>query len=55
MSKGLPLNFIVARVARARASNACVSTGWLRTLDSKTAMASVFKLRPCVNARFFRA
>ena len=31
------------------------STGVLRTLDSKTAMASVFKLRPCVNARFFKA
>ena len=29
--------------------------GWLRTLDSSTAMASVFRLRPCVTARFFKA
>jgi hypothetical protein len=31
------------------------STGVLRTLDSSTAMASVFRLRPCVAARFFKA
>jgi len=54
-SSGLPVNFIVARAARARASKACVSTGRLRTLDSNTAIASVFRLRPCVAARFFNA
>jgi hypothetical protein len=31
------------------------SAGVLRTLDSKTAMASVFKLRPCVTARRFNS
>ena len=55
MSSGLPLKFIVARTARARSINFCASTGWLRTLDSSTAMASVFRLRPCVSARFFNA
>ena len=55
MSNDLPLKFMVSRLARTRASNACVSTGVLRTLASSTAMASVFKLRPCVTARRFNS
>jgi hypothetical protein len=31
------------------------SAGVLRTLDSSTAIASVFKLRPCVTARRFNS
>jgi len=34
---------MVSRLARTCASNACVSTGVLRTLDSSTAIASVFQ------------
>jgi hypothetical protein len=55
MSNDLPLNFMVSRLARTRTSNACVSTGVLRTLDSSTAIASVFRLRPCVTARRFNS
>src|SRR5271154_4547412 len=53
MSSEPGLIFMVARAARTRAISAFASTGRLRTLDSSTAMASVFRLRPCVAARFF--
>ena len=55
MSSGLPFNFIVARTARARSINRWASTGMLRKLDSNTEIASMFRLRPCVAARFFSA